>query len=354
MSAISAASSSRRKNRRTGAVPMRSSTRLRYQFDEANRLTVRERLRPVRVVEGRVTTDPQNRLVYRVDDASRDGESDSPHAFTLDGDWSLTGRHGLALTLHERGGGRAQRLYVNGALTGATANTLIFTLARGTSGADDALGRRVALSGRWQADPRNRLVFLAQKADGSEDRITLQAGWELDEHHRLVYRYQHRAGGRAGTRTVVFDGAWDIPGADRLVYRLAGSSGSAFEFRAGLRTRSLIASEGRLVYEVGVGFSSGLRRQRVSFFGTWKLNRDLSVTFEIPYAGGRVQGIRFEAAVALSRRDRLAVALSAGRGERLGLTVTFTRKLVPDASLFLRLQQDAEERSAIGGIQVRF
>jgi len=34
--------------------------------------------------------------------------------------------------------------------------------------------------------------------------------------------------------------------------------------------------------------------------------------------------------------------------------VTFTRKLVPDASLFLRLQQDAEERSAIGGIQVRF
>lgn len=348
------------------ATARRSSTRLRYQFDEANRLTVRERLRPVRVVEGRVTTDAQNRLVYRVDDAGRDGEPGAPQAVTLDGDWSLTDEHGLALTLRERGGGKAQRLYVNGALTGAAANALIFTLARGTSGADDALGRRVALAGRWRADARNRLVFLVQKADGSEDRLTLQGGWELDEHHQLVYRYRRLAvGRRAESHTVVFDGAWDIPGADRLAYRLAGSSRSAFEFRASLRTRSLMAAEGQLVYEVGLGLTRGPRRQRVTLFGTWKLNRNASVTFEIPYAGGRVQGIRFEAAVALSRRDpafggvrqrrdRLAVALSAGRGERLGLTVTFTRKLVPDASLFLRLQHALDERSAIGGIQVRF
>ena len=338
------------------ALARRSSTRVRFQFDEANRLTVQERLRPVRVVEGRVTTDPQNRLVYRVDAAGRAGEPEAPHAFALAGDWSLTSEHGLALTLRERGGGGTQRLYVNGALTGATANALIFTLARGTSGADDGGGRRVALAGRWRADARNRLVFLVQKADGSEDRLTLQGGWELDEHHALLYRYRRRSpAGRGGEEhAVVFEGAWDIPGADRLVYRLAGSSSSAFEFRASLRTRSLMAGADRLVYDVGVGLSSGLRRRRVSLFGTWKLNRDLSVTFEIPYAGGRVQAVRFEGAVALSRRDRLSLALAAARGERLGLTVTFTRKLVPDASLFLQLQHDAEERSAIGGIQVRF
>ena len=334
----------------------RSSIRLRYQFDEANRLTVRERLRPVRILEGRVTTDPQNRLVYRIDEAGRDVEPGSPQAVTLDGRWSLTDQHGLALTLRERGGGRAHRLYLNGALTGATANTLIFTLAQGTSGAEDGLGQRVALSGRWRADARNRLAFLVQTADGSEDRLTLQGGWELDEHHALVYRYRRRspAGRGVEEHAVIFEGAWDVPGANRLVYRLAGSSRSAFEFRAGLRTRSLIASDGRLVYEVGIGLSSGLRRQRISLFGTWKLNRDRSITFEVPYAEGRVQAVRFEGIVALSRRDQIALALSAARGERLGLTVTFTRKLVPDASLFLRLQQGAEERSAIGGIQVRF
>lgn len=243
---------------------------------------------------------------------------------------------------------------LRGALTGAEVNALVFTLAQ--DGSEDRRGQRVALSGRWQADARNRLVFLAQRADGGEDRLTLQGGWELDEHHRVVYRYLRRdpGGRRSREQAVIFDGAWDIPGADRLVYRLEGSSRSAFEFRAGLRSRSLMAGEGRMVYEVGVGLARGLRRQRVSLFGTWKLNRDLSVTFEVPYAGGRVQGIRFEGEAALTGRDRLALGLSTRGGDRLGLRVTFTRQLVPDTSLFLRLQQDAEERSAMAGVQVRF
>ena len=333
----------------------RTSARVRYQFDDANRLTVRERLRPVRVVDGRVTLDANNRLVYRTQDAARADDPSAPRAVAFDGDWSLTDQHGLALTLRQAsGGGRQQRLYLRGALTGAQANALVFTFAQ--DGSAESRGQRISLSGRWQADARNRLVFLAQKADGSEDRITLQGGWELDEHHRLLYRSLRRGSARRRSRehAVVFDGAWDIPGADRLVYRLEGSSRSAFEFRAGLRSRSLMAGNGRMVYEVGIGLARSLRRQRVSLFGTWKLNRDLSVTFEVPYAGGRVQGIRFESEAALSGRDRLALGLSARGGDRLGLTVTFTRQLVPHASLFLRLQQDAEERSAMAGVQVRF
>ncbi len=235
----------------------RSSIRLRYQFDEANRLTVRERLRPVRVVDGGVTIDAKNRLVYRAQDTLREDDPAAPHAVTFDGDWSLTDQHGLALSLRERSGLGRQRLYLNAALTGAESDALIFTLAQDASH-ERVPGRRVALFGRWRADARNRLAFLVQKADGSEDRLTLQGGWELDEHQQLVYRDRRRSSGRRPEEhTVTFDGAWDIPGADRLVYRLAGSSSSAFEFLAGLRTRSLIASEGRLVYEVGVGFSSG-------------------------------------------------------------------------------------------------
>ena len=44
---------------------------VRYAFDDANRLVIRERdgatgrLRPVRIVEGTATTDRGNRLVYR-------------------------------------------------------------------------------------------------------------------------------------------------------------------------------------------------------------------------------------------------------------------------------------------------
>jgi hypothetical protein len=337
---------------------------VRLSFDDANRLTIRERLRPVRVLEGTVAVDARNRLVYRVAEASRFGSPDLPPDITLDGDWSLTADHALALALRQ--GGRRQRLTLRGAVVEATGSTLVFAVER-RGATPDAAGERVTLAGRWQADARNRLVFLARKADGSEDRLTLQGGWEVDERHALVYRYTRRParGGAAERHTVVFEGAWDVPGADRLAYRLAGSPDATFEFRAGLQSRSLAAAAGRLVYDVGIGLERGIRRRRVSLFGTWKLNRDLSVTFEVPYAGGRVQGIRFEGSLALGRRDsafggvrqrrdRLAVELSAGRGEGLGLTVTFTRRLVPDASLFLRLKRDAEERSAIGGVQVRF
>jgi hypothetical protein len=331
----------------------RSTGRVHYSFDDANRLEVRDRLRPLRIVEGRLAVDVRNRLVYHAEE--RTHLEDGPRSWTFEGDWSLTPDHRAALTLRERTGGGAQRLYLNGALTRATADSLVVTLARDARGSGGTSSGEITLAGRWHADARNRLVFLVRKANGSEDRLTFQGGWELDERQQLTYRYLRRApGGRTDAHTLVFDGAWDVPGAGRLVYRFAGSTTSAFEFRASLRTASLSAAEGRLVYDVGIGLSRGVRRRRVSLFGTWKLSRDLSVSFEVPYARGRVQAIRFEAAASMSRRDRLAFELAAAQGERLGLTVTFTRKLVPDASLFLRLKHDAEERSALGGVHVRF
>ena len=64
--------------------------------------------------------------------------------------------------------------------------------------------------------------------------------------------------------------------------------------------------------------------------------------------------IRFEGAYALSPRDRLTVALQNSQREPLGLTVTFTKDVVRDTSLFLRLRKDAKEQSIVGGVQVRF
>ena len=109
-----------------------------------------------------------------------------------------------------------------------------------------------------------------------------------------------------------------------------------------------------MIYDVGIGWSRGVRRQRVVLTGAWKLGRDLSVSFEVPYAGGRVGAIRFEGAYAMTSRDRVAVALQNSRRQRLGLTVVFTRDILPDAKLFLRLQRDAEDTAVLGGVQVRF
>jgi hypothetical protein len=213
------------------------------------------------------------------------------------------------------------------------------------------------LSGRWQADAANRLTFLVEKADGTEDRLTFQGGWEIGRRHELLYRYRRRVSEhRLGREhTLALDGWWDIAAATRLAYRLSGSDQSRLEFQAALQSSSLLAREGRLAYQVGIRLSTGrIERRRVALFGTWKLHRDLSVSFEVPYAGGRVHALRFEGEAAVGPRNRLTVALRTVEQEPLGLAVTFTRDVVKDTSLFLRLRRDAEERSAIGGVHVRF
>ena len=340
----------------------RSRARVRYILDDEHRLVLRERrdpaarLRPVRVLDGTASIDRRNRFVYRVDSSAGPDGRTAPHRIHLDGAWSLTPDHDLLLTLHETDRQERQTLYLNTTLLRAEANALVVALRRNTRD-DRQAAQELTLSGRWQADARNRLTFLAEKADGSEDRLTLQGGWEVGPHHELVYRYRRRSVSGPGreAQVLIFNGSWDITSADRLVYRLAGSSDSTFEFKASLQSPSLLASDGRLIYQIGIGLSAGKALQRrVALFGTWKLNRDLSVSFEVPYADGRVGSMRFEGSASLSRRDRISVALRAGRREPLGVTVTFTRELVPDASLFLRLRRDEEDRSVIGGVQVRF
>ena len=272
----------------------------------------------------------------------------------VEGRWSLTQDHEVAFVLRDASRGK-KTVYLKGTRMEAQANGLVIALNRAET--DGRAAQQLALTGRWQADANNRLSFFVKKADGSEDRLTLQGGWEVGPHHEILYRYRQLTHGRRRRqeRTLIFEGAWDLTRAAQLVYRLAESDTSAFEFTASLQSPSVRAAEGRLAYQVGVKLSSGrIQRQRVTLFGAWKLNRDLSVSFEVPYAQGRVQAIRFEGAVAFSDRDRATVALQNDRREGLGISVIFTRRLVRDANLFLRLQRSAEESAVIGGVQVRF
>ncbi len=329
---------------------------VRYAFDEANRLLIRRRegsgaWQVAERLEGRIEVDRKNRLLYVVEPPeARDGRQ----AIQLEGSWRLTAGQELALTLHDTRTAGRQTLYLKGAVTDAGAHRLVFTLAeRGTEGA--VSGRRIALSGRWAADANNRLTFLAERSGGAEDRLTLEGGWEMDRHHTLLYRHRRQPGEQpAAERTMVFDGAWDVTGAARLTYRLAGSDTSAFEFRGAVQSRSLMARSGQLVYQIGIEAGGRRERRRVALFGTWKLGRDRSVAFEIPYRGGRVQAVRFLGAVTASSRDQIQVALSAARNRPVGVTVTFTRKLTPDAALFLEWRGEQEPRGVFGGVRVRF
>ena len=339
-----------------------SNVGVRYWFDEDNHLVVEpqdgpaDRLRPVRVVEGVVTTDSTNRLVYRVEAAAAAGGDPRPRRYELDGNWALTPRHELQLTLHGAEQERRQRLYLNGAIVDATAHALTFALDRREQDGRRTV-QRLSLQGRWQADRRNRLTFLVDKADGSVDRLTFQGAWTVNRRQTLRYQYRRRIGRRLErtVHTVRWAGVWDITRANRLVYRVDGSTDSTFDFQVSLQRPSLRAQEGRVVYQVGIGLSGQRTRiQQVAVFGQWKLHRDLSVSFEVPYADGRRGTIRFGATYAFSRQREVTVELLDAHRRPLGISVTFSQRWREDAQWFMQLGKAGEGVEALGGVHVRF
>src|SRR3989338_6380566 len=94
----------------------RSLASIRYAFDDANRLVIRDRsplgarLRPARIVDGTVATDQRNRLIYHA--SSRLDGGAGPQTLNLDGTWKLTPQHELALTLHGSADEPRQTLYL--------------------------------------------------------------------------------------------------------------------------------------------------------------------------------------------------------------------------------------------------
>jgi hypothetical protein len=295
----------------------------------------------------------RNRLVYQV----------GAQRLVLDGTWALTRHHDVTFTARASGTSPSQTVYLKGALLKAEANALIVAVQQEERG-QAAPHQRLSLSGRWSADAKNRLVFSVEKADGAEDRLTFHGGWEVGPHHELVYRYRQRSTSRRNTdeQALIFAGAWDITGADRLVYRLtgpagggAGSGDSAFEFKAALQSPSLRARDGQIVYQAGIGLSGGrTKTQRIALFGTWKLHKNKTVSFEIPYAEGRRQAIRFGATYALAEKHEVTLELYGRRRQPLGIVVLFSRQFLEDAQWFIRLRREGKETEALAGVQVRF
>ena len=295
---------------------------------------------------GRVRTDARNRLVYQV----------GGQRLALDGAWALSPDQDLTFTARARGEQPAQTVYLKGSLLKAKADALVFAVEQ-TQRGEKKPAQQLTLSGRWSADAANRLVFAVARADGSEDRLTLQGGWEVGPHHALLYRYRRlsTSARAADERTLIFAGAWDITDADRLIYRLTGSTDSAFEFKAALQSPSLKAREGRIIYQAGIGLSGGrTRTKRIALFGAWKLNKDKTVSFEIPYAQGRREAIRFGATYSFADKNEIALELRGRRRQPLGISVMFSRQLLEDARWFIRVRKERKEAEALAGVQVRF
>ncbi len=268
---------------------------------------------------------------------------------TVDGVWRLTKSH--QLEYRKRGAG--QEAVLTGALIAAEPEALVFRVAqREESGR--IINQLFSLRGRWEADSRNRLNFLVERDKGRSDRLTFQGGWEVTADHEILYRYKlpFLGGSRLAESALIFRGQWDFIAGRRLVYLLDLSGDSTFRFRGAFQTPSVLAKEGQIRYQVGVEVEGKRRVQTVTFFGKWKLSRDLAVEFELASAGKRKQAILFGASWSVVRSGTVSARLSTRKGQPMGLEVIFSREFLRNGGqVFVRLWKFSEETALEAGIR---
>ena len=275
-----------------------------------------------------------------------------PDGASVDGTWRLARGNELQ---YRRLGDR-EEVVVSGPLVGAGPNGLSFRV-EADSLEGDRVGETLELRGRWQADPENRLTFLAERRAGKTDVLKLEGGWEIGPSQQILYRFEREELGRKSrtARLLRFSGYWDLDEEKRLTYVLDKGSGSEFRFRGAFQTHSVLAKTGAIRWQLGAELDGRRPARTVTLFGKWKLSRRLDLSFEVPYSGGRVRGIDFGAELGLDSRGNLACRLLTRRGEPLGLEVLLTRSFFRgDGELFARLRRSAEETAVEAGVRVRW
>ena len=288
---------------------------------------------------------------------------------TFEGKWQLDENHGLIYK--ERG--RKKEARFKGTLVSVERGSLVFS----SSIKEDekrTVTRLFKLSGSWQVDPKNRIVFEVERGARKTDRLTLKGTWELGPRYEILYTYkQARLKTKTKvTQTLVFKGHWDLTERNRLAFQIEGDSDSTLRFKGAFESPSLlvpqglsrssernimegIAKKGEIRYRIGFEIGGRRRYETLTFFGEWKISNDLELSFEMEYAKGEKRAFTFGATYHFNEDTSVTVELKAPNGKPLGLEVTFTREFFgKDGQLFLRLRKTAEESSAEAGVRLRF
>ena len=314
-----------------------------------------------------ISVDSGNRLVITdiFGDTSREvvidrvGGKKRLRKVVLDGNWSLTEDHDLKLNvLGSNSSIYGKTLIFQGSVERTGGARLAFRFRR----CDAISGLRtgtIELKGRWLADGNNRITFNAAKSSGRYDVLRFQGAWQVNKRNELTYKYSRTVMKTKTARdaALAFNGYWEL-GKNNIIYRLERSNDSFFRFKALLQSRSLRASDGKIKYQVGIKYSRGRVYKRiersVALYGTWKLGKDLGVSFEIASPGRKHQKTQFTVEKLITKHGTIIVSLKTRRGEKLGLDVDFSTALGDDAKLFLSLGHSASESRMVGGIKVKF
>ena len=238
------------------------------------------------------------------------------------GRWEITPDH----EIQYRSEGKDEEIKLKGTVVAAEPGKLVLSVTEKQSD-QKKITSLAALSGRWSADEKNRLVFEAERKLDRSDRLVFEGAWKLDEGQQIVYGFtqENLKTKKKKKQELVLKGRWEISSKNAVAYSLGGDSDSQIRFRGAFQTKSIFAKKNEIRYQIGVEVQGKQSLQTIIFFGQWKFSRDWGVSFEIESKGSRKK------------------------------TVEFTRDLFKgDGEGFVRFQKSAEEFRLETGARILF
>lgn len=333
---------------------MRKTEKIRYEIDPHNRLiyekTGEESEVPGfrTVLDGTFEIDENNSVIYHV---KKSQGSDIPQQVKLRGKLALDDEHNLTLTLDKWGNQIAgNKLTVESELIDAKDNMLSFAVTSKDSENNTHI-YIVKLGGRWQADEYNRLSFNIEKETGITDRITLRGAWEVNQQNEIIYTYEKSTRGKEEkiTKTITLKGYWDIMEKHRIIYVLNKEINSEFDFKVSVGK----PAERGLQYEIGVGATPC--NKTITLFGSWKVNKNLGLLFEMPYAEGKIRSVILGGWGKLDKNYKLELRLQNKIGEDLGIDVKLSRNILEgQGEAFIRALRSQKEVFIVAGVGFRW
>lgn len=270
------------------------------------------------------------------------------------GRWKLNAKH--EIQFREEKGKNKKGFRLKGTLIGVEAGALVFSATeKQQNGRSTA--RLYKLTGHWQVDSKNRILFAVKKSQGKTDKLVFQGSWKVGPSHEILYSYQktHLVTKTKTTQSLVFKGYWDISERHRLTFYVGGKTTSALRFRGTFQTKSILAKKGEIRYQIGIEVRGKKTLKTIILFGKWKLSRDFSLSFEIEYENRKRKAIVFGSTYRLGKGAAIEARLKARTGKPLGAELLLTKDIFAgDGQLFGRLYHSLEETGAEAGVRIKF
>lgn len=351
----------------------------RYSVNNNNQLLIKPSKAKVAIpVRGRFSVDKNNQLIYRLNEPeSWQKKYNLPSKVSFTGNWKLNSNYDLELNLTEtRSQYRGDRLILKGEIISTDRDTLAFeiiTYEKGLSSISLNQSQTkgtvpktthiqlLKLSGSWQTDDFNRIIFTIKKKT-APDVITLEAAWQVNKNQQITYIYE-KTDLKRKTRIsciLTFEGFWEISSSNRLAYIISRSTESDFYFSVQLESPNLYPKEGLIKYRIGIGLLKDKPSQMktICLYGSWKFSRKAGLIFQMDYGKDRFRPLEFGTNIYLNKKDEIIFFLTNKNNEPLGLNITFTRKFLKnyDAETFFRLKGllDKKETVIEAGVRIPF